>query len=172
MTQQLNGSRSIAITRLSRISQSRVTAWRGQTEDGRQVHLSYLFGWLTIELREAVPGTVNGGSWRTIVRIDTGVLEAESESRGARSNGGAGSPIKADVSRRLGEGRAAQTAEMRRSLNGQDRRTSRRVTFAQLQRWIEMLGTFGSSPVELSAWFETDSPRTRGELVFAGGATI
>ncbi len=50
MTRQLNGSRPIAITRLSRISHGSVTAWRGQTEDRRQVHLSYLFGWLTIEL--------------------------------------------------------------------------------------------------------------------------
>ncbi len=61
---------------------------------------------------------------------------------------------------------------MRRSLNGQDRRTGSTVTFGQLQRWIEMLGTFGSSPVTLCAWFERDLPRKSEELVSTGGAHI
>ncbi|MBA3351226.1 MAG: hypothetical protein H0U23_02155, partial [Blastocatellia bacterium] len=157
MTQSVSGDSPIIVNRLIRISQSRPTAWRGETADKRQVHISYRVGWLSIELRQPVAGSANASSWRTVVSVDTAVLEAEhaviGEGGKGRVAGGA------TLAQRVAEARSEQTAEMRRSMNGNGERGSRVVSFAQLQRWIEMLARYHRSPVELRAWFETESRR-------------
>lgn len=157
MTHSTNGNFPIIINRLTRISQSRPTAWRGETADSREVHISYRSGWLSIDLRQPVAGNATASSWRTVVRVDTAVLEAAHAFIGERGKGRVAGG--ATLSQRVAEARAEQTAEIRRSMDGNGERGSRVVSFTQLQRWIEMLATGGRSPVELLAWFETESRR-------------
>lgn len=152
MTQHNNGATPLQITRLTRVSQSQPTAWRGQTKDGRDVHLSYLYGRLTVAAREPVSG---GTTWRTLLSVSTGALEAHHAAAEERERKVAGPQVARNLQKRLIENEAQLTGEIRGSNNIEGRRKARVVPFVQLQRWLEMLPVLGTAPVELAAWFET-----------------
>ncbi len=161
MTDQCSGDSRIAITRLSRISNNRLTAWTGETSDRRQVHVSYQLGWLSIDVRERVGSKPSGSTWRKVVRIETAILEAEAAGMSERSRGKPRSTIAAAYRRRLMEERAMQEFEMRRSMNRDRKARGPLVTFAQLQKWLELVVAGGHAPVELLAWFETEDRTER-----------
>jgi hypothetical protein len=75
---EANGSASIEIVRLRRISQSQPTAWEGRTAENAKAHIAYRYGVLSVSLWHSCPEHgARWGIWDEIIRLKPLEMMAE-----------------------------------------------------------------------------------------------
>ncbi len=151
----------LEIVGLRRISQGLPTAWLAETDTGRQLHVAYRVGELTVSVHRKVPDRPGAWVWEEVVNFHPRRMEAELEwLQGSKET----VPTQQRRYELYREAEMKDIAELRAANWGGRQETDRPIlSFAQLRRWLDQRSEHlvllirqglagGATDVVITAW--------------------